>query len=168
MSTSTANIGLTKPEAGDTVSLTTINANYDKIDTAIGALGTPTSSNNIMSIFGGEVYGKRASQGSSFAAALNASTFVPYTSASASAKTSTENAFEALETAIGSITGDTSGPIFTTATAGGGGTMYVGGMVAKHGGNSYCGVMFCTATNLVFFFRKTAASGNNAYTVKVL
>ena len=47
MSSQTTNIHLTKPAASETINLTDINNNWDTIDTAFGALGTLSATNNV-------------------------------------------------------------------------------------------------------------------------
>ena len=68
-----AKIGLIKPSDSDFVSLTDINSNWTKIENAIGELGTPSDSNNLLSITRNEQFTScRAEAASSWANALAA------------------------------------------------------------------------------------------------
>ena len=51
MSSQTTNIKLKKPAASETINLTDINNNWDIIDTAFGALGTLSATNNVKYLF---------------------------------------------------------------------------------------------------------------------
>ena len=62
MATNTTNIALKKPVSTEKVNLSDINANWDKIDLAIGALGTPSATNNLKTLITGENVSSRFGQ----------------------------------------------------------------------------------------------------------
>lgn len=160
----TTNIGLPTFGELDNPNVVLFNSIWNLIDTAIGALGTPSATNNLVALIGKENYGSTVGSGSSFTEALRAVTYTPYYNATQEVRTTVENAVEAIAAAVEALSGSGTFLAEATAQTGAGATQRVGALAVRSSANLYHGLMLSTSTGLAVQFRKISAS---SYHVKI-
>ena len=166
MASSTPNIGLTLPATNEKITITPLNTNATRIDTAIGELGTPSASNNLVKRIDKENYNSTVGSGASFAEALAAVTYNPYANAASSVKTIVQNMVTAAATYVeDELTGSGVFTFGDLTSTGSGTNQRYGGIVVRSGVNLYHGYVLSTSTGITVQFRKVSAS---SYYVKII
>ena len=157
----TSNIGLTKPAATDTVNLTTLNSNWDKIDQAIGAIsGTISASNNVMSRINNLIPSSlTAGSSTSLSDAIDGVTSANVT---ADMKLRAKAFVTVAETKVGDLANNASGVFYISAPYTPAGSSTQTGndamLILSRGGSNqyYSGIIVAMRSSMPFAFRRAA------------
>lgn len=161
MATSTTNISLTKPASNEAINLNTLNGNWDKIDTAIGAIGgTVSSTNNLMTKINSVMPGSMTGNSSTdFSGAVDGVTSANVTT---DMKLRAKALLTAAETQIGNMSNNSAGTYYITApyTASGASSASANDamLVISRGGSNqyYSGIFVPMRSSMPFAFRRAA------------
>lgn len=168
MATTTTNLSLTKPAGGEAVNIAVINANMDKIDTAVGAWPSNSSFAGLYAMLVDTRSGATYATGTSYA---NAASGITSQMANTSAKENMGAIAAQIEELLADTTKYPNNAVSTGYLTTGGTNSNIQGffIVMKRGSTSYYGGIFVPIYNssVPFIFRHYGTSGA-AYSIRFL